>query len=162
MDPNGYQPPQGQPNGGSGYQPYEPPPQGETPPASYQPPVPYQPPYYQQPPYGYQQPPYQPPYYQPPYYQPPDPGPQESIGCSVASLILGILSVVCCCLWFGAISPIGLILGIVGLKKAPSSKGMAVAGIILSLLGLLGLIVMILSTVTPIVAVLLEEAPYYY
>lgn len=60
-------------------------------------------------------------------------------GMGIASMVLGIFSVVLCCLWFVApiTSVVGLILGIISLKKEDAGKGMAIAGIILSSIGVL-------------------------
>ena len=63
-------------------------------------------------------------------------------GAAVASLVLGIISVVC---WFFSWSVIvSIVLGIIGLVLAGSSKkagftgGMRTAGFVLSLIGLIG------------------------
>ncbi len=63
-------------------------------------------------------------------------------GAAVASLILGIISVV---LWFFGYTAIGsLVLGIIGLvlasvaKKAGNTSGMRTAGFVLSLIGVIG------------------------
>lgn len=70
--------------------------------------------------------------------------PPSSSGLAVASLVLGILSILF--VWIpivGLISwilaPIGLVLGLVGLSR-PAGRGMAVAGTICSAVGLLGCI----------------------
>lgn len=60
---------------------------------------------------------------------------------AVASLILGIVSIVCS--FFGGLSWIGIITGIVGIilgvkgKKDPEKKGMATAGFVCSVIGLI-------------------------
>ena len=90
----------------------------------------------------YTSPPYQAPYQQqqpgyiPPYYPPAVTPRQPGDGMAVASLVLGIISVVLCCVWFFSLpcAIIGLILGIVA--KARGTGGMAVAGLILSVCGL--------------------------
>ena len=75
-------------------------------------------------------------------------------GLSIASMILGIVSVLCsCCLWFIAIPAgiVGLILGIVGIKRGGEGRGMAIAGIITSSVSIvLGLVmaVMFISAMT--------------
>lgn len=60
-------------------------------------------------------------------------------GLAIASLVLGILGIVCCCIGVGAIfGLVGLILGIVAINKADSSsKGIAIAGLIVSIIALL-------------------------
>lgn len=61
---------------------------------------------------------------------------------AIASLVLGIISVVCC--FFGYSAILSLILGIIGLvcasnsKKAGFENGMRTAGFVLSLIGLVG------------------------
>lgn len=61
-------------------------------------------------------------------------------GLAIASLILGIVSLICCCFGSGAI--IAVILGIIGLVVAGKAKregyigGMRTAGFVCSLIGL--------------------------
>ncbi|HYE43617.1 MAG TPA: hypothetical protein VEA15_09520 [Caulobacteraceae bacterium] len=69
---------------------------------------------------------------------------QAGNGLAVASLVLGILSILF--VWIpliGMISwilaPLGLVLGLVGLNK-PTGRGMAIAGAVCSGVGLLGCI----------------------
>lgn len=63
----------------------------------------------------------------------------EKNSMAVASLVLGIVSVVGS--FFGAWALLGLIAGIVGIvlavkgKKIPAKKGMATAGLVLSIVG---------------------------
>jgi hypothetical protein len=66
-------------------------------------------------------------------------------GFAIASLVLGLVSIISCCLsitgccfWLIALpaSIIGLILGIVSLKKGEQGKGMAITGIVTSALSL--------------------------
>lgn len=65
--------------------------------------------------------------------------PKKSGACAVTSLVCGIISIVA----FWSVAPsliiavVGLIFGIVNLAKKNPQKGMAIAGIITSLLGLL-------------------------
>jgi hypothetical protein len=69
----------------------------------------------------------------------------EPRGLSVASMVLGIVSI-----FFGftfVIPLTGLILGLVGVKREPAGRGMAVTGIILSGLMLLGWVVLIVFVV---------------
>ena len=58
--------------------------------------------------------------------------PQGPIGYSIASLVCGILGLLCCCCgFFGLIvSAAGIVLGIVSIKKNCEGKGMAIAGIV--------------------------------
>lgn len=66
------------------------------------------------------------------------------IGLSIASLVCGILSLICCCLtWFSFVLTIAAIVcGIITLVKNYDGKGMAIAGIIT---GGLGLVIVIMS-----------------
>ena len=104
-------------------------------------------------------------------------------GFGIASLILGIISIVCCCggmftVFFPALSIvsyvivfacgiIGVILGIVGLAKH-QSKAMCIIGIILSALGIILAIITIILVVlgfAGIIAASLSEynnSGYYY
>lgn len=67
---------------------------------------------------------------------------KQKKGNAVASLVLGICSIVCCSIG-GILGIIGLINGIVGVKKK-QKKGLAVTGIVLSSLGIVvGLIVFV-------------------
>lgn len=63
---------------------------------------------------------------------------QKKDGKAIASLVLGIVGLVffCCCSGIYCSIP-GLILGIVSKKERPQNNGMAVAGIILSAIGIL-------------------------
>lgn len=118
---------------------------------------PYQP---QQPeptnPYGqpaYPQPPQQPQQYGQPYGQYSAPQATGNNGLSLASMIVGIVSVLigCCCGLFGI--PVGLVaavLGFVGLKqvaeRGQSGRGMAIAGIATGAAGIiLGIIMFALG-----------------
>ncbi|HZK34280.1 MAG TPA: DUF4190 domain-containing protein [Bacillota bacterium] len=57
-------------------------------------------------------------------------------GMAVASLVLGIISVVLFCLWYLSLpcAVVGLILGIMSLKS--SGRGMAIAGLVISIVTL--------------------------
>ncbi len=57
-------------------------------------------------------------------------------GMAVASLVLGILSVELFCLWYLSLpcAVVGLILGILSLKS--SGRGMAIAGLVLSIIAI--------------------------
>lgn len=63
---------------------------------------------------------------------------QTPSGMSIASLILGILSLLLCCIGIGGIlGIIGFILGLVVLVNKKSGTGLAITGIITSILGML-------------------------
>ena len=74
------------------------------------------------------------PYPQQPVYTVPQPKPAN--GMAIASMVLGILSVICCCAGFLGVLPgvIGLILAIICFSKG-NKGGMAVAGLVLNIIG---------------------------
>lgn len=65
-----------------------------------------------------------------PNYYPPQAPQKQSNGCAVASLVCGIIAFLCFNPMY-LISITAIVLGIVGVSKHDSSKGMATAGIIL-------------------------------
>ena len=67
----------------------------------------------------------------------------EKIGLSIASMVLGIVSILTICVWIGVIPAIiGLVLGIIVLKQKRKGKGMAIAGIAMSALAILIVVMM--------------------
>lgn len=79
--------------------------------------------------------PYGAPYMQDPYQQ--QPPLEGSIGLSVASMVLGICAILCSCCFYPVaflLALVGLILGAVAIKKGPAGKGMAITGLILSII----------------------------
>lgn len=58
----------------------------------------------------------------------------ENKGFSIASMVLGIISIVLFCIWYLSIpcAILAIIFGIVGMKKG--AKGMAVAGLVLGII----------------------------
>lgn len=60
----------------------------------------------------------------------------EKKGLSIASMVLGIVGLVCCCIWYIAIpcSILAIIFGILGKKKG--GKGMAIAGLVLGIIAI--------------------------
>ena len=67
-------------------------------------------------------------------------------GFGIASLTIGILSIlfICCYGWFIAIP--GIIFGIVGIAQKNRNHGTAIAGLICSIIGLITSIAMIIIT----------------
>ncbi|MGN0620499.1 MAG: DUF4190 domain-containing protein [Porcipelethomonas sp.] len=64
--------------------------------------------------------------------------PKKSVGLGVASMVLGILSIILSCCFYYLAFPcglVGLILGAIGIKKN-SGKGMAITGLVLSIISL--------------------------
>ncbi len=114
-----------------------------------------QPPYDpNQPPYGNQPPPPPPP--PPGGYDPSAPGgygqPSQPAtnGLAITSLVLGILGLLGLCFCFGGIlSPVALVLGHLGKKKADQSngaiggRGMAKAGFILGIIGTILFVILV-------------------
>lgn len=90
--------------------------------------------------------------------------PKKLIGLSIASMILGILSIVCCSVWYiaGLFALAGLVLGIISMVKKCSGKGMAIAGIICSVIGLIIAIAMIFIVVLGIIGSTSSNSYYYY
>ncbi|CDC18806.1 putative uncharacterized protein [Eubacterium sp. CAG:274] len=64
--------------------------------------------------------------------------PQPSTGTAIASLVLGILSVLCCCSNVPALimAVAGIVLGVYSYKKDPLSRTTPILGIVLSGIGL--------------------------
>ncbi len=90
--------------------------------------------------------------------------PKKLIGLSIASMILGILSIVCCSAWYiaGLFALAGLVLGIISMVKKCSGKGMAIAGIICSVIGLIIAVVMLLIVVVGFIGSASSSSYYYY
>lgn len=70
-----------------------------------------------------------------PYPQNPYQAPRESSGLSVASLVLGILSMLGFCTLI-LVPLAGVITGHLGYRREPASRALALAGLILSWIGL--------------------------
>ena len=83
----------------------------------------------------------------PPMMPPPQ---QGGKGLAIASMVLGIVSLVLCfCVWISVpCAIIGLILGIVSLAKHAPGKGMALAGVITSGIGVVLIILSLLGFLT--------------
>lgn len=58
----------------------------------------------------------------------------ENKGFSIASMVLGIISIVLFCIWYLSIpcAILAIIFGVVGMKKG--GKGMAIAGLVLGII----------------------------
>lgn len=85
-----------------------------------------------------------------PYGQP---QPQGNAGFAIAGMVLGIISLVCCCSGYIALvlGIVGLILSIVSLVQKRPGKGMAIAGIICSAIAIVLIVVLtaIGNSITP-------------
>lgn len=73
--------------------------------------------------------------------------PKTTNGFSIAGLVLGLISILCC----GSTSILGLVFSIIGLSSAnknnDNSRGVSIAGIVISCLGLLVLLFFVVFTV---------------
>ena len=69
-----------------------------------------------------------------------------NIGLSVASMVCGILSLICCCFWYlGIILAIAaIVMGIISIKNGYDGKGMAIAGLVTGGITILALIVILI------------------
>lgn len=87
------------------------------------------------------------------YNQPPQPPQQGGQGMAIAGMVLGIISLVCCCLgWIAAIMAItSLVLSIITLVQHKPGKGMAICGIVCSAISLILVIILyvIAGSITP-------------
>ncbi len=144
-------------------QPVEPtyqPPQNNVPQGDQYNQPPYGAPQYSQPPYGtpqYNQPPYGAPQYNQQMYPPV--APDNSKGLAITSLVLSILSFICCGFPF---SIAGFICGLVSLSRKKEHNGMALAGVIISVLGFIATIITIVVSITSgTFADLISEIVYY-
>lgn len=78
------------------------------------------------------------------------PEPEEGPGFAIAGMVCGILSILCCCVWYLGLvlSIVGLVLSIIALRQHKPGRGMAIAGIVCSAIGLgIGLIMGITSII---------------
>lgn len=66
------------------------------------------------------------------------PEPEDGPGFSIAGMICGILSLLCCCVWYVGLvlGIVGLVLSIISLKQQKPGRGMAIAGVVCSAIGL--------------------------
>ncbi len=73
------------------------------------------------------------------YYRGEEPNPNKSKkGLAIASLVLGIVSIVCFCCGFGFVTaPLAIIFGIIALVKKEGGTAMSVVGIVLSAISII-------------------------
>jgi len=73
---------------------------------------------------------------------------KKKVGFAITALVLGILSVICCCFGLGWITAIpGIIFGIIAIAKKHGAKGCSIAGIICSAIAIVGAIVSLIATI---------------
>ena len=93
-------------------------------------------------------------YYQPYNYANPQPSQQQCQETKktfgIISLICGIVAILCCISFIIGIPAgiVGIVMGCVSLKKKEASKGIPIAGIITSSLGILLTIILLISVIT--------------
>ena len=77
--------------------------------------------------------------------------PHHGSGMAVAALVLGIISLVLCWIWFIGI-PIGILAIVFGVlsKKQPANKGMAMAGLVTGIIGVVLAIVIVVIALTTV------------
>lgn len=99
----------------------------------------------------------------PQYYSTPKAEGNGNIGFAIASMVCGILSLICCC--FGFFSLIlaiaAIVLGIVSLNSKYDGKGMAIAGIVTGGIGaFIFVLTMIIGGFTGLFAEMIDELNY--
>lgn len=96
--------------------------------------------------------------YQYPQYQE---QPESGKNFAIASLVLGILSLVCCGSFI--FSVLGVIFGVISRQRQKENNGMATAGLVLSIIGIVFSIIGIIFAVsTGFLADYLASTSYYY
>lgn len=84
------------------------------------------------------------------HYEAPSSGtgktPGGNIGFSVASMVCGIVSLLCCCVWFFSVilAVVAIVLGIISLKNGYEGKGMAIAGLVTGGITIFAIIILLL------------------
>ena len=73
---------------------------------------------------------------QPVYVAAPVPEKRGAHGCSIAGFVCGLLGLIFCWTYIGLLAIPGLILSIVGMSQKNRSKGLGIAGLILSAIAL--------------------------
>ncbi len=85
----------------------------------------------------------------------------QGIGLSIASMVCGILGIICCCfIPFLAIvlSIAALVLGSLSIKNKAAGKGMAMAGVIC---GVIGILLSFVSVILSVMGIALSSSSYY-
>ena len=72
---------------------------------------------------------------------------KDKKGFSIAALVLGIIAIVLCCIWYISIpcAILAIIFGVIGIKS--SKKGMSITGIVTGAIGLVISVVMFVALV---------------
>lgn len=117
---------------------------------------------------GYEPPKYEPQGYEPSYnYQPytvPEPPKKKRNGLGIASLVIGIISLISCCCWWLSIllGVVSIILGIVSLVQKEDTKGFAVVGIILGSIGIVLTVALVFTVVYMYDSGMMDQLGTYY
>lgn len=88
------------------------------------------------------------PYNMPPNGYMPQPPNNPVSGCSITAMILGIVAILSsCCFYYISIpcAIVGAILAAVGMKSGKGGKGMAIAGLVLSIISLVPALIVIVT-----------------
>lgn len=83
------------------------------------------------------------------YYYGNEPATETPSGMAIAGLVLGILSMVCCCIWYvsAILAILALVFSIITVVKNKPGKGMAIAGIVCGAIGLVMAIVVVIGVI---------------
>ncbi|MCI5586372.1 MAG: DUF4190 domain-containing protein [Lachnospiraceae bacterium] len=78
-----------------------------------------------------------------------EPATETPSGMAIAGLVLGILSMVCCCIWYvsAILAILALVFSIITVVKNKPGKGMAIAGIVCGAIGLVMAIVVVIGVI---------------
>lgn len=78
-----------------------------------------------------------------------EPATETPSGMAIAGLVLGILSMVCCCIWYvsAILAILALVFSIITVVKNKPGKGMAIAGIVCGAIGLIMAIVVVIGVI---------------
>lgn len=80
--------------------------------------------------------------------------PEGSMGMSIAGMVLGIVSIICCGIIGIICGIIGVILSALALKDNKPGRGMAIAGVACSVVGIVGGIIYLIFYATSVVPLL--------
>lgn len=83
------------------------------------------------------------------YYYGNEPATETPSGMAIAGMVLGILSMLCCCIWYvsAILAILALVFSIITVAKNKPGKGMAIAGIVCGAIGLVMAIVVVIGVI---------------
>lgn len=78
-----------------------------------------------------------------------EPATETPSGMAIAGMVLGILSMLCCCIWYvsAILAILALVFSIITVAKNKPGKGMAIAGIVCGAIGLIMAIVVVIGVI---------------